>query len=205
MLDSNFCYKMSGIIEDYNHLLQELTGVKNCNGGKLWNKSNEDYYAFIPTRGICDIMRCFEDVKNYLKKACRNSDDWQPKFLDCGCGVGNIMLAAYHLNYKVSGIEYEPAVYEVAKKMFMSMRSAKVIHGDILEFGKYHLYDVIYYYVPILNGDKMKQFYDKLLNDMKVGAVVIPYGYGEGCKKSKFERVPISKTNFCSAFIKTKK
>ena len=116
---------------------------------------------------LCDDIRRETCTKGGTKRL------HNPLFLDAGCGIGNIMLIARVAGFEVAGIEYDPELAKVAKRLTCS----HVHVGDIAEYSQYKKYDVIYYYVPITNRDKMMRFCNRLGKRMRIGAYVIPLGY----------------------------
>jgi SAM-dependent methyltransferase len=163
---------VNNIIEQYNLYFQRKLGSVP----DVYKKSNEDHYCFIPSRNIAEIIDILYKVKRQLHTP-------PIKFLDCGCGIGNIMLIAEAVGYEAYGIEYEKVTCKIAKDLTWKLRAVRgnrkngsIIHGDITTFEYYADYDVIYYYTPIKDFTKRKQFREKLANDVKVGGVVISYG-----------------------------
>ena len=95
------------------------------------------------------------------------------------------MLIAEAAGYEVYGIEYEEATCKIARDLIWKFRTVKgnkkndsIIRDDITTFEHYADYDVIYYYSPISERNKAKQFLKKLGNNAKVGSIVISYGGG---------------------------
>ena len=176
---------LSAIVGSYNSYLQAqlgfgTDGVFGEKGKKGPGKKRKGHYPFIPTYGAGSWLRCLFEVRNYIL-AKRKKDGKRFRnlsFFDCGCGIGNIMLLARYIEgfEEVHGIEYDPATYEVAQKLMFSYNS-NVIQGDLAEFDGYGNYDVLYYYTPISCPKKSKIFYKKLMDGMKIGAVVIPNGH----------------------------
>jgi SAM-dependent methyltransferase len=199
----NLCRDLTFVSRRYLQLIQELIGSAVYKGDSsyadTYNKTNKDYHAFIPSCNTSGIIKALEYVKRYLKAEMHPSDRTL-KFLDCGCGVGNIMYLALQVDYDVTGIEYEAFVYEAAKKLLRGYSHCRVLRGDILNYGEYNLYDVIYYYVPIQTLELMRKFSDKLIREMKVGAVVIPYGHKPKFPKGTFK----SLRRGMAAYIKVK-
>lgn len=162
------------IIAQYNLYFQKKLG--SIPG--VFKKSNQDHYCFIPSRNFIEVIDILYKVKEQL---CTPP----LKFLDCGCGIGNIMLIAEAVGYEAHGIEYEKATYKIAKDLTSTWNSRTVkgkkknksiIHGDVATFKHYADYDVIYYYSPILKHSKRTQFREKLAGNVKVGSIVISYG-----------------------------
>jgi SAM-dependent methyltransferase len=111
---------------------------------------------------------------------------WQPKFLDCGCGVGNVVMMAQYAGFDAYGIEYDEKTLKRGQRLFKQFRldPKKLFQGDILEYPDYHKYDVLYGYCPLSDREKEHLFENKLKLDMKVGALLAgihfrPPGYEE--------------------------
>lgn len=167
----------SSAIRTYTDYFQKLL---NCHAGpdnvkgKVWTK---DHHKFIPSSNSLTVISCLRLVRNYIEDKHHSSRYDVIRLLDCGCGVGNILLLARGLGgFRVTGLEYEPEAVEIAKRLIGSYGT--ILRQDILTYDSYVLYDVIYYYQPISNTEKMIEFTTKAHNDMKVGAVVITYGGG---------------------------
>jgi len=156
-------------------------------------KSNfkKESYPFIPLNNSIDSINRFKDIRNYLILRDSLSTRWYDKklkFLDAGCGIGNIMILAKICGFDVSGIEYNTTTHRYCKEIHEY--DAHVIKGDITKFKSYHKYDVIYYYVPIDDREKMLEFTERLAKNMKVGAIVDPHGGShESFKNDSFKVV----------------
>ncbi len=171
---------------------------------------HDGHYPFIPTYSISSLVRCLCEVRDYISKRDKISGNpLRLKFLDCGCGIGNIMMLAKRIDgYKsVVGIEYDSATYKVAKELLSQYSddiNDKVIHNDLLDFRGYGKFDVIYYYEPISDVKKRNEFCKKLANNMKAGAVVIANGHSYLFSEDKAERFKHVPTTRCSAYEKVK-
>ena len=173
---------LSFSIHTYNSYFQHMLGTDSAGG---WKKSNKDHHCFIPTHNAEDIVRALHYVRTLDTSRNRNRN----KFLDCGCGIGNIMILAQYLGFKSYGIEYEKENVELARKLLKRVIDTKqVIHGDIMKYKYYKQYDVIYYYEPLQNREKRREFADKISKEAKRGAIVIPNGVW-GPPGPKWERI----------------
>lgn len=112
---------------------------------------------------------------------CRNNCNDGIKFLDAGCGIGNIMLIAkvIELGTSFHGIEYFDDTYQKALNWLgISGRGKseeyKIFKKDILDFTKYHDYDIIYYYRPFEDTSSQIKFEMLVENSMKIGGILIP-------------------------------
>jgi len=163
---------MSNTISQYTKYFGSLVGSEEVRRRCY----REGHYHFIASHSIGHLSRAFILAHNELRKdfPCRAL-----KFLDAGCGVGNIMLLAksVHFNngFDVYGIEFDPEIAEVAKKLTRHV-NGRIHVGDISTYTKYHQYDLIFYYVPICNMEKMHKFANTLAKQMKLGAYVICTG-----------------------------
>jgi SAM-dependent methyltransferase len=142
---------------------------------------NKGMYPFIP---MC-TDRLSKDFIS-LKNAITTNPLWSgflssstTKFLDAGCGCGNVLLIARaaSLTDKYNGIEFDKDNVEKANRMFVNNKenTFKIINGDILQFDKYHEYDIIYFYRPFSNSKSQILFERKVRDEMKVGAILLPY------------------------------
>lgn len=182
LLDGIRC--LSAIVGSYNQYIQTQLGfgsdvVLGETGKKGPGKKHEGHYPFIPSHDVGSLLRCFFQVRDYILAKRKESGKRfrNLNFLDCGCGVGNIMLLVRYMEgfAEVSGVEYDLATWETARKLIPGY-SSNIVLGDLVEFDNYGHYDVLYYYTPISCPDKSSMFYKKLMSGMKIGAVVIPNG-----------------------------
>jgi hypothetical protein len=173
------CNTLSVLLSKYNgHFKRKLDP---------WNakrKINKKHYPFIPSGSQPGLIFLLKTLMKKLR--CETLPPY--KFLDCGCGIGNVMMLANTIGFATDGIEYDRKVHRIAKELtgsFVYDREAHVFHGDITTFRRYKRYDVIYFYVPISNGAKMKLFIDRVKDKAKVGAYFIPYSCGSYLEKDK--------------------
>ena len=133
------------------------------------------HYPFIP-RDIDHAMCMIMAAKTYLEKTS-NRRSGKFKFLDAGCGVGNIVMLAYAAGFDAYGVEYDPKTLEWGKSLFEQflLEPERLMQGDILEFNNYADYDVIYAYCPMLKGELERRFEEKAAQEAKPGAVIIGF------------------------------
>lgn len=167
---------MGAAIDMYVRYFQKILGCYAGDGNQVKKKWTEGHHPFIPSYDTAAVISCLRLVRDYLAdkqsgRLCRAT-----RLLDCGCGVGNILLLARGLGgFNTTGLEYEPEACAIAKLL---VPSSEILCQDILTFEHYADYDVIYYYHPICDNKKMRLFIEKMYNDMRVGAVVTTYGGG---------------------------
>ncbi len=168
------------VVGAYTRYLQKVLGCCPSMSSSQMSKWTKDHHRFIPSSNVRQIITCLRFVRDHLARAYKKKHKSLMhrtfRFLDCGCGAGNILLLAHEIDgYSTTGLEYETEACEVARTL---VPDARIIQQDILTFEDYAHYDVIYYYNPMTSDKKMGQFARKVQNDAKVGAVVITYGGG---------------------------
>lgn len=196
---SEIIRSLSRVAENYNYYFQMKLGFlpsypykdeKNKGPGE----KHVGHYPFIPTYNLNTLIQCICEVRDYIRKRKGKGPHSPLSFLDCGCGVGNIMLLVSNINGygTVAGIEYDNATYKVAQELLPYNKD--VMRGDLINFNGYCNFDVIYFYEPISSIEKRRIFYRKLMDDMKVGAIVIPNGGSlsfEEDTMNRFKQLPI--------------
>lgn len=181
-------------------------------------------FNFIPI----ELYRIIADFI-LLREALEQDRRWSgyckknTKFLDAGCGIGNVLLMATVTNicYEAHGLELFPKTFTKAKRWLgnscitdphrrtdsgFNMPRIVLLKRDILTFRDYKNYDVIYYYRPFKDGTKENKFESKVENDMSVGSVLIPklkYTELDHDKRFKVVRHPNCRMSE-PAFIKIK-
>jgi len=171
----------NAVIDKYQDYLAHIS-----QSDEMRNRNREaGYHNFVPTRSVNGIVKTLISLKERIHKSTR---DWNPpKFLDAGCGAGNIMLLAQKVGYSTYGIEYNPETAKIAERL----SGGDVCIGDITTYYQYGQYDVIFYYVPIRDKIKMDTFCDTLAHQMRKGAYIIPTGYrGPFTDGEIFKEVP---------------
>lgn len=145
-------------------------------------------YPFIPYPSYSAVEQIYVAFN-------RLGSEWNKySFLDAGCGIGNIMLLANKAGFIAHGLEIDPTILKTASKinrsMFLNMEKQ-----SIMTYKHYGYHDVIYYYCPYASCKKERLFEERVENEMKVGAIVIPnYKISKELYNDKrFESIPISK------------
>jgi len=164
-------HTMSTVIWAYTAYFQKMLGCFAGDGNQTKRKWTKGHHPFIPSHSTREVISTLKMVREHMI-AKRDRDRFHVlKLLDCGCGVGNILLMARALGgYSLTGLEYDPRVCKIARILIMD---AEIIRQNILTYKHYAQHDVIYYYQPISDNTKMCRFAKKVNNDIKVGTVVI--------------------------------
>jgi len=207
--DPKWCWKTS-----MNMLSQALSGMFYSEQEKFQGPKGEvhaekrrkiGHYPFI-MREIGHVVRMVSYIRKYFSEGYMTPRLYKPpkingvsnhygapSFLDCGCGVGNVVMMAHFAGFDAYGIEYDPVTLQRGRRIFKQFRinPKRLFKGDILEYPNYADYDVLYSYCPMCNGKKEDEFENKLMLDMRIGALLcgISNGAGQGCKKIGKERV----------------
>jgi hypothetical protein len=160
-------------------------------------KHDAGFWSFIP-HSAGDNYRLFKSLRDILA----GDERWgghrghERRFLDAGCGIGNQMMLASHTLKGLGqyhGLEFFPDTIKQAcnflglveigttlghrawanhidadKARFMVMKA------DIMKFENYKDYDIIYFYCPFEDHRRQNKFENRLADEMKVGAVVVP-------------------------------
>lgn len=175
--------------EMYHRILEALllrswtveSGV--ASGSKSKKKGG---YHFIPRRPDY-IVNVLHTAKRIWKA---NEGKWQarrPKLLDCGAGIGNVMLMANELGFDAYGIEFDKQTVSRGRqylKLF-GWRSSynhkqqegsyveNLFQGDLLTFDKFGEFDVLYAYLPLENPDLERRFEIRAVKQAKPNTVIV--------------------------------
>ena len=100
------------------------------------------------------------------------------RFLDVGCGCGLKVLSAVRFSREAHGLDYQQSYVDVAQNLIGALRceQADVFQADALTFEGYDDYDVIYFYRPMADDEKMIALERRIVETAKPGTVLIaPY------------------------------
>jgi SAM-dependent methyltransferase len=124
------------------------------------------------------------------------------KFLDIGCGVGNVCGVAEQMGLVAEGIELNPVLYGIAKQIYSTLNFYNV---DIRDFNNYYDYDIIYYYAPFCREELQKVLKTKVEDNMKLDAYVIVCGWKfESEKDDRFLKIFADETRHLRIWQKIK-
>lgn len=160
------------LVRSYIGFIARSHGIQN----NYKSKAGMSHYGFVPTDTMLILdtsLRLFHHMGSRYSRY---------KFLDIGCGIGNVVRAAQIIGFDAYGLEYNKKIYDIAKN-FMNERH--IIKGNMLTFKNYHEYDVLYYYQPIANSEAMDKFTKKLMKAIKCGAYIVTHGGTWGLYNSK--------------------
>ena len=92
------------------------------------------------------------------------------RFIDIGCGIGNIMLLAEMMGFSIFGIEKDTPSFETAIHL---VGAEHVSQEDIWKFNNLGKYDLVYYFRPFCEKTSQLRFEKRIENQMKPGSVLI--------------------------------
>jgi SAM-dependent methyltransferase len=100
------------------------------------------------------------------------------RFLDVGCGPGNVMLIANSFGFVPFGIEYNPVLVQSAPYRELKQYSPVETEGgiyqqDAFEFLHYGDFDVVYLYCPIAVHNLETNLENLIERQLKKGAIYI--------------------------------
>ncbi len=129
------------------------------------NQTDIEYpFVAMDTRQVLEQLLF---VRQYLESEGRKEAQ-ELKFVDIGCGFGNVMLFAEQLEFQVFGLEKDAASLRVARDLF---EPAQLIEEDIRHYSGYDQFDIIYYFCPLTEGQR--EFERFVEDQMKKGAILI--------------------------------
>jgi SAM-dependent methyltransferase len=117
-----------------------------------------------------DTRQVFHELlfaSRYLAKRGGGRDQGV-KFVDIGCGFGNVMLFAEQFEFDVYGIEKDEASLRIARGLF---EPEQLIEADIRTYDGYGQFDVVYYFCPLTEGEREFELFVE--DQIKKGALLI--------------------------------
>lgn len=151
------------------NVINRFVGFYSRDAAKETRNDTGCEYPFVAmdTRQIFAQM---DFVSAFLGLDRENSLPPQPRLLDVGCGIGNVLLIAEQFGFEVYGFEKDEYPFRVAAKLIGEER---ITQADIWTYQGYGEYEVIYYYRPF-SGRIQQLRFEKLIEDtMKKGAILI--------------------------------
>lgn len=165
-------YVLSNCISCYMRYFKEgMYTIKEGMYTKRYNKARQKgRFLFIPAAPD-EILHFLNMITKYYSRKGKPINSL--KFLDAGCGIGNVLLFFELAGFITDGIEIDNKNVKTAKKLVP--QNIRITKGDILTFKNYSHYDIIYFYHPFYSIKKQEEFEAKVANDAKKGALIIAY------------------------------
>ncbi len=124
----------------------------------------------------CELGRAIDELNVAKKHAVGN------RFIDIGCGIGNVMALAEGLGMEVFGIEIDKrtlryAIYPVVKNSYLStlfeLQSGLIFLNDALKLTSLKGFSIVYSFSPFLDPELEVALERHLKSLMGVGTVYI--------------------------------
>ncbi len=125
-------------------------------------------YPFIPMdlRQVYSQLRWVHDYLN-----TKNYNQGQaPKFVDVGCGIGNILLLAEQFKFSVYGLEKGEYPCAIAGELIDPDR---IVQVDIRDYQGYGNFDILYYYRQLSNREPQMKLEEYIEDEMQPNAILI--------------------------------
>ncbi len=131
-------------------------------------EENTEYYGAI----LYDVKK-FAQLINALKKPEHRV------FMDVGSGNGEKLFAALCLGFESAlGVEYSKPIFDMSQDILHNFVSQNKVDIELADAQKinstfYQKADFIYMYIPIKEERKMSKLYNRILTNMKDGAILL--------------------------------
>jgi len=150
-------------------IINRFVGLHSRDAARKTGNDTSCEYPFV----AMDSRQVFEQVRftaRYLARAAAACPGQPPRFLDIGCGIGNVLLIAEQFGFDVRGIEKDPYSFPIAARL---IGQDKIFQADIWSYEGYGDFEVLYYFRPFCQREQQLRF-ERLVEDrMRPGAVLI--------------------------------
>lgn len=141
---------------------------------------------FSTQRMIVDDTECYKTISlspSVVKKVLRLlGKPNNRRFLDLGCGIGNVTTWAAIKGFKTYGLDINPFVIDKAKELEKQFNvTTEYTIGNMLDSNFLANYiksvdpDIIYTYSPICGRKEMQQVLDVIVDNIKPGCIIAAY------------------------------
>lgn len=150
-------------------IINRFVGFHSREAAQKTGNDTSCEYPFV----AMDSRQVFEQVRftaRYLARKAAACPGPPPRFLDIGCGIGNVLLIAEQFGFDVRGIEKDPYSFPVAARLIGEER---IFQADIWSHEGYGDHEVLYYFRPFCQREPQLRF-ERLVEDrMRSGAILI--------------------------------
>ena len=151
------------------NIINRFVGAYSREASRATKNDTSREYPFV----AMDTRQVFEQIRfvaQHLQIDMNEINNQNFKFIDVGCGIGNILLIAEQFGFDVYGIEKDEYPFQVATRL---IGDDQISQDDIWTYDRYNVYDVIYYFRPFSDREPQLRF-EKLIEDnLKVGGILI--------------------------------
>jgi SAM-dependent methyltransferase len=131
-----------------------------------------EYFEFFPLDS-----KLVRKELNFVARTCLATPEGVKRFLDVGCGPGNVMLVAESFGFIPAGIEYNPVLVQRAPFPRLDSYAADngrgIYQQDAFMFKYYGEFDVVYLYCPVANHGLEVKLENIIESQLKKGALYI--------------------------------
>ena len=118
-----------------------------------------------------DTRQAYEQIRLARRYLLKSTPHQLPlRFLDIGCGIGNILLLAELMDFEVFGIEKDAASLSIARGL---IGEGCVSRQDIWDYTEAGEFDVVYYFRPFCEKKRQLAFEQRIEDSLKPGAILI--------------------------------
>lgn len=132
------------------------------------NDTSREYpfVAMDPRQVFAQIAR----VAEHLGLDPENPPADPPRFLDIGCGIGNVLLMAEQFGFDVHGIEKDEYPAGIAARL---LGKERIEQADIWSYDAFDRFAVVYYFRPFSDRELQLRFEKLVEGRMRPGAILI--------------------------------
>ena len=151
------------------NVINRFVGFHSRDAVRNTGNDTECEYPFV-AMDTRQVFAQLDFVARYLGLDPDAAPEHPTRFLDVGCGIGNVLLFAEQFGFETYGIEKDEYPFKIAAKLIGEDRIAQ---ADIWSYDGYGEYEVIYYYRPFSGREQQLRF-ERLIEDtMKAGGILI--------------------------------
>ncbi|MDG4476693.1 class I SAM-dependent methyltransferase [Thiovibrio frasassiensis] len=151
------------------NIINRFVGFYSRDAVKETRNDPDCEYPFV-AMDTRQIFAQFSFVSTFLGLDHAGQTARQPRILDVGCGIGNVLLVAEQFGFEVYGIEKDAYPFRIAARLIGEERIAQ---ADIWSYEGYGNYEVVYYYRPFSGRDQQLRFEKLIEESMQTGAILI--------------------------------
>ncbi|NOX24751.1 MAG: class I SAM-dependent methyltransferase [Deltaproteobacteria bacterium] len=148
-------------------IISRFIGYFTMDSQRESQNNTDTEYPFVPMDPR-QVYAQIKFVRDYLDG--QNQAAGPYRFIDIGCGIGNVLLTAEQMNFEVWGIEKDKFPFQVAAKLIGSER---VSQADIWQYDNYAAFKVIYYFRPFHDGVLQRRFELLVEDQLQPGGILI--------------------------------
>lgn len=155
-------------LDAYLGVINRFIAYHGHNSLKTTQHRSGESYPFV----AMDTRQVFEQISfvhDYLGMEGENAEK-NFRFLDVGCGIGNILLVAEQYGFDVAGFEKDEASCRFAKDI---LGKDRVWLADAWKFENYGEYDVVYFFRPLPEAGPQSKLEQLIEDSIKPGAILI--------------------------------